>query len=294
VILRSGRTAAAAVRQLRDIRSRLQGPRVQSDDAITADRFREPRILMSAKVNSYLSWVELAERLLRNLFADADLAAGLFGDRYWHIAGLPVGSPHGTRIINQEIDYQEARLDEAIGTLTAWQTLGDRPGDLLAPDANVFLQYRPYNEIPWTSLTGSDEVRLVLTMPVLDEIEAKKQGQNKRLRKRARAILPRIDKAFGEEDLDLFQVERDGRPMAGVTLEILRDPSERRQNSADMDAEFLGRVEFLQQAAGRAVTVVTADTVMRIRARGRLDGLKRLTLPEKYRLPDEEDEGNGN
>jgi len=205
-----------------------------------------------------------------------------------------VGSPHGTRIINQEIDYQEARLDEAIGTLTAWQTLGDRPGDLPAPDANVFLQYRPYNEIPWTSLTGSDEVRLVLTMPVLDEIEAKKQGQNKRLRKRARVILPRIDKAFGEEDLDLFQVEKDGRPMAGVTLEILRDPSERRQNSADMDAEFLGRVEFLQQAAGRAVTVVTADTVMRIRARGRLDGLKRLTLPEKYRLPDEEDEGNGN
>jgi hypothetical protein len=61
-----------------------------------------------------------------------------------------------------------------------------------------------------------------------------------------------------------------------------------------MDAEFLDRVEFLQQAAGRAVTVVTADTGMRIRARGRLDGLKRLTLPEKYRLPDEEDEGNGN
>jgi hypothetical protein len=78
-----------------------------------------------------------------------------------------------------------------------------------------FLQYRPYNEIPWTSLTGSDEVRLVLTMPVLDEIEAKKQGQNKRLRKRARAILPRIDKASGEEDLDVFQVEKDGRPMAG-------------------------------------------------------------------------------
>lgn len=81
--------------------------------------------------------------------------------------------------------------------------------------------------------------------------------------------------------------------MAGVTFEILRDLPGYRRSSPDMDAEFLDRVEFLQQAAGRPVTVVTGDTGMKIRARGRLDGLKRLTLPENYRLtPDEEQDGD--
>jgi hypothetical protein len=248
---------------------------------------------MSAKINAYLDWAQTVETQLRLLFADTELSDGLFGERYWHIAGLPVGSSYGTRIVNQEIDHQSARLDEAIMTLTSWQRLGERPGELLALDTNTFLQCRPYNEIPWTGLVDSDAVRLVLTMPVLDEIETKKQGQNKRLQKRARMILPRIDKAFGEDDQDYFQVERDGTPITGVTFEILRDPPGYRRNSTDMDAEFLDRVEFLQQAAGRTVTVVTSDTGMKIRARGRLDGLKRLTIPENYRLTADEEQDGG-
>jgi hypothetical protein len=293
VRLRAGRTAAAAVEQLRDLKNELQTPRNANDEGVVVDQFRKPDIVISLKINAYLGWVQDAEVHVRYLFADAEFSDGLFGERYWHIAGLPVGSSYGTRIINQEIAYQDARLGEAIETLTAWARLGERPGELLALDANVFLQCRPYNEIPWTRLVGADVVRLVLTMPVLDEIEAKKRGQNTRLRRRARLILPRIDRAFGEDDLDYFQVERDGTPMAGVTFEILSDPSGHRRASADIDAEFLDRVEFLQQAAGRPVTVVTADTGMKIRARGRVDGLRRLTVPEEYRLSaDEAQDGN--
>jgi PIN domain-containing protein len=293
VILRTGQTAAEAAQQLRNLLGQLQAPRNQRDEAITADQYREPRIMMSAKINAYLAWVQTAEMELRHLFADTDLSDGLFGERYWHIAGLPVGSPYGTRIIDQETDLQAARFEEASKTLTTWQRLGQRPGELLALDTNTFLQFRSYNEIPWTGLVGSDSVRLVLAMPVLDEIEAKKHGQNRRLQKRARMVLPRIDKAFGEDGNDYFQVEKDGKPMTGVTLEILRDPPGYRRSFTDMDAEFLDRVEFLQQAAGRPVTVVTGDTGMKIRARARLDGLKRLTLPDTYRLvTDEERDGD--
>jgi hypothetical protein len=262
VILRTGHTAAEAAQQFRSLLGQLQTPRNQRDEAIIADAHRNPPIAMSAKINAYLDWAQTAEMQLRHLFADTDFSDGLFGERYWHIAGLRAGSSYGTRIINQEIDHQAARLEEAIKTLTTWLRLGERPGELLALDTNTFLQCRPYNEIPWTALTGSDAVRLILTMPVLDELEAKKQGQNKRLQKRARMVLPRIDKAFGEDNQDYFQVERDGRPMIGVTLEILRDPAGHRRSFADMDAEFLDRVEFLQQAAGRPVTVVTGDTGM--------------------------------
>lgn len=290
MILRTGHSAAEAVQQLRSLLGQLQRPRNQRDEAIVADSYRELPVGMSAKINAYLDWAQTAEAQLRNLFADTDLVDGLFGERYWHIAGLPAGSAYGTRIINQEIDHQAARLDEAIETLTVWQRLGERPGALLALDTNTFLQCRLYNEIPWTDLTGSDTVRLILTMPVLDEIETKRHGQNKRLQKRVRMIMPRIDKAFGEEDQDYFQVERDGKPMTGVTLEILRDPPGHRRGSTDMDAEFLDSVEFLQQAAGRPVTIVTSDTGMKVRARGRLDGLKRLTLPTDFHLTAREEQ----
>ncbi len=194
-------------------------------------------------------------------------------------------------MINQEIDHQDARLNEVIATLKQWQQLGQRPGDLLALDTNTFLQCRFYNEIPWLDLVGVDRVRLILTMPVLDEIEAKKQGGNTRLKKRARKILPRIDEAFGDDGHEFFHVEKDGKLMSGVTMEILRDPHGYRRATSDIDAEFLDRCEFLQLAAGRPVTVVTADTGMKIRARGRLGGLKLLTMPAKYRLtePDNED-----
>ena len=176
VILRSGHSAAEAAEQLRSLLQQLQTPHNQRDEAIIADSYREPPVGMSAKINAYLNWAQTAETLLRNLFADTDLSEGLFGERYWHIASLPAGSAYGTRIINQEIDHQAARLEEAIKTLTAWQKLGERPGVLLALDTNTFLQFRLSNEIPWTGLTGSGTVRLILTMPVLDELEMKKHG----------------------------------------------------------------------------------------------------------------------
>ena len=238
VILRTGRTAAQAVDSLRDLKRQLQTPRNQRDEAITADRYREPRVMLSAKVNAYLDWAQTAEAQMRRLFVDTDRPDGLFGERYWHIASLPVGSPYGTRIINQEIDYQDARLDEAIVTLDEWRRFAERPGELLALDANVFLQFRPYNEIPSTKLTGSDTVRLVLTMPILDELEAKKCAQNKRLRKRARNILRRIDKALGYDGNDYFQVEREDKPVRGVTLEILRDLPHQRLRVQDIDVEI--------------------------------------------------------
>lgn len=281
--LRSGVTAAQAAESLTESKQALQTPRNLRDEAVIDSRDEYP-VARSAKINSYLSWAQTVESQARHLFADTDVFDGLFADRYWHIAGLVPGSPYGTRIINQEIDHQDARLSEVIETLKQWQQLGRRPGKLLALDTNTFLQCRLYNEIPWRDLVDVDSVRLILTMPVLDEIEAKKKGGNERLKKRARKILPRIDKAFGDDGHEFFHVEKDGKPMSGVTFEILRDPPGNRRVTSDMDAEFLDRCEFLQLAAGRPVTVVTADTGMKIRVRGRLGGLALLTVPSSYML----------
>ncbi len=287
MILRSGISAARAAEALARLKGDLQTPRNLRDEPIPLPTGQYGEA-MSAKINAYLQWAQDVESQARQIFADTDLVDGLFASRYWHIASLHVRSPYGTRIVHQEIDHQDARLTAAVETLKQWQKLGERPGSLLALDTNAFLQFRPFDEIPWAEVAGSAPVRLILTMPVLDEIEGKKQGSNIRLKKRARKILPRIDSAFGDDGRDFFEVERGGKLMQGVTLEILRDPPSHRRITTDMDAEFLGRCEFLQSAAGRTVTVVTADTGMKNRVRGQVGNLGLLTLPEKYRLTEKE------
>jgi hypothetical protein len=289
--LRHNKTVTYAIVRLEEVKQALGRP--ESVIALEMDVERYPEVL-AAKVRSYLSWVSTAEERIRDLFADTDLVEGLHEDRFWRIGQLKEGWVFAPNIITDEIKHQRHRLTEAIETLRKLSDLGDRPGELLALDTNAFLQYRPYDEIPWRELLRAEHVRLILTMPTLDEIEAKKQGSNPRLKKRARKILPRIDKAFGGDSNEFVQVERGGKPVNGVTLEILHDPPGHRRTSTDMDEEFLDRCEFLHQATGRPVIVVTADTGMKVRARGRGEaaGLQVLTLPEEYRLKgdDENDE----
>jgi hypothetical protein len=282
VILRTGVTAESAIQALSERRQRLQDPRNAFDEPVEVPS--KPGVFLSARINSYLAWVQDTETRLRELFADTELVGGLFWDRYWHIAGLPIGAPYGTRIINQELDHQAARLASAIERLTRWQKLGEREGELLVLDTNSMLEFRPFYELPWREILGSGPI--LLTMPVVDELEAKKRGTDKRLRKRARNLLPRIDMAFGETDQTLVPVLHNDKPQPGVTIEILRDEPGQYRPTTDKDEAILDRAEFLQQAAGRPVIVVTWDTGMKIRSCGRSDGLKRLTLPEKYRLKD--------
>jgi PIN domain len=284
VKLRTGVTVETALQILTSLHWGLERPRF-TDDVPFLDGSKNRGA--SQKISAFLDWADEAEHHLAETFADNDLLDDVFSDRYWHIAGLPAESPYGDQIIVHEIDRLWARLDSSISTLKEWRKLGEPLGELLALDTNAFLQYRPFNEIPWTTLTSTEIVRLVLTMPILDEIESKKWGQNERLRKRARKILPLINEILGDAKFDAAPVTKDGTPRPGITFEILRDPPEHRRTSPDMDAEFLDRCEFLQQAAGRPTTVVTADMSMKIRARGRLDGFKCLTVPEKFRLTED-------
>jgi hypothetical protein len=228
----------------------------------------------------------MAERQLRHTFADTDLVDGLFGERYWRIGQLTERSISAPGIIGDEIRHQEQRVTEAIETLTGWRKLSQRSGELLVLDTSTLLECRPYNQIPWTTLTGCAQVRLVLTIPVIEALEAERRGDDGRLRELARNLLPKIDMAFGDGEAESIPVEKDGREMSGVTLEVLRDQPGYHPLTSELDEAILDRAEFLQQATGRAVTVVTTGTVMKLRCRTRRERLKLLSLPEEHRLGD--------
>jgi hypothetical protein len=61
---------------------------------------------------------------------------------------------------------------------------------LLVADTNLFFECRPLNQLPWQEL-GSDQVVVILTKPVLDEIDKHKKGSG-RTRDRALEIFGRV------------------------------------------------------------------------------------------------------
>ena len=104
-------------------------------------------------------------------------------------------------------------------------------GRLVFVDTHVLLHHLPLEQINWTNLVGSsNQVRLMLTLRVLEELDEKKYGKNAYLSDRARDVLQRlrlvIDRA-GTQDV---------RP--GVSIEFLPAPV-RRRRLLDADQEIL-------------------------------------------------------
>jgi predicted ribonuclease YlaK len=110
---------------------------------------------------------------------------------------------------------------------------------------------------------------------VIEELDAKKYARRRDLADRARRILPTLESAVG----------RDGAPRelrAGVTIEVPVDAVPRGRPE-DADEEILSVCHELQQLTGSDLTLVTADTALRLRAQAQ--GLRVLTMPAKYERP---------
>lgn len=154
-------------------------------------------------------------------------------------------------------------------------------------DTNVLMHCRLFDEMPWHDVFGADQVRLIIPLAVLDELDQKAYSGNKRLAKRAGKVLARLTPYLDE-------IERDGIaaiPTVGAnhitTLEILGE-DEQHQRPENIDLEILRRAQFLAALTAKDVVVVTADRGMRVRGKAR--GIRVITLDESYRLPSDEDD----
>lgn len=112
----------------------------------------------------------------------------------------------------------------------------------------------------------------MIPLRVIEEIDAKKYARRPDFAKRARNLLPSLERLTGPS----------GEPGAltdGVTIEVPVEAGPR-ERAVDADEEILDECLELGQFLGQAVTLVTGDTAMRLRARAlKIDA---AALPDDY------------
>ena len=273
--LRHGVTAERAIRVLEERISASQGPiNAASDDDL--------------KRNLYLNWVSDTEVQLQEIFSDAELEDPILGRGYWHICAAPQSDEKlMNRLVREELRFQAGhpgingdpggRLGEVRTRLRALTRLGDRPGRICVPDTNALLHYTRFDQLPWAGRIQVASVRLVIPLAVVDELDAKKYARREEFQQRARELLTLTDRYVTDSPPDGYSKVREG-----VTVEVLPDePGHVR--AASNDQEILERCEFLHQATGNPVTLITGDSGMRISAQAR--GIDVFKLSDSDLLP---------
>jgi PIN domain len=222
-------------------------------------------------VVSYVGWATEAVAALRGWLTNEDVERLIRTPAYWAAVALPPGADSGLRLVVDELQARQQQLERVI---TSVEQAVERWGDdaasqLVIPDTNVLVHHREGIETAdWHTLLSAHvrpmtELRLVLPLLIVDELEKRKDGKEPQ-RSRARHALKLLygRYATGTDSRSLFSTSSRG---TRVWLEILmEDPGHTRLPRADED--LLRTARRLQDLADRPVLFVTYDTGAALRA----------------------------
>ena len=233
---------------------------------------------LQTQQNSYLSWVEDIDRALHLYFTAAWVWEELYTPRWVEIRGLTPASPRPYPLIAGEAQTQSDRLKEIVERLERSQAHFDLSGKFVAvvPDTNVFLHYRFFDEIDWPGLVRAKEVRIVVPLLVIKQLDEKTYRSDDRGDRAKKAI-----RTLRKLQAGLPTPEAPADVRAGVSVQLLMDPPGH-QRSGNDDDELLTRAEYLSSLTDGRVYVATGDYGMQ--AQATLRGLKCLELPDDLRL----------
>jgi hypothetical protein len=234
--------------------------------------------------DDYLQWVEWAEIQLADLTHDRTIAELLHTPRYWEIRRLVPSDARPIPLIDAERRVQRDNLHGMRMNLEMHVNRArGAPGHITVIDSHSLLHYQLPDSVAWHEIVGHDNVRLVVPLRVIEELDGKKYGDSQKLRDRARDLLPKLDALIG--------VMGEPTPIReGVTIEVPVEfiSGTPRVKPTDADEEILFTCRELSQLSGQegGVTLITGDIGMRIRAQA-LGGIRPVKLPDKYlRKPD--------
>ena len=223
---------------------------------------------------AYVDWVAGVENQLHAVTLDFDVVEALHTSRYWRIRQLHEEPQRPVELVRAEIQQQTGWLEALRSDLQLrLSRIEAASGDPAVVDTNVLLEFMPPREVDWISVTGRPSVRLIVPLRVIEELDILKYDRRRQDRaERARRILPQLEAAVGTA----------GAPSelrAGTTIEVLIEPTPR-YRPTDADEEILETCRELQQYGSRPVSLVTADTALRLRAQAL--NVSAVQMPSEY------------
>lgn len=221
--------------------------------------------------DGYLQWADVAEDVLSSSFID-DITLGLHTPRYWHIHQLNGASARPHAVIGNEISFQANRLEAMARDLEDRVDGLAADGHLVVPDTNVFLHFHTFDRPDWLDLLTDRPLRLVLPYRVIRELDDKKASRRRDLARRSHRVLNHLESLLAPTAGAAAELS------SGVTLEVFY---ERSSGVTNADEEILETCLTLRSYTGRAVTVLSGDTSLRLRAMSL--GLPTLTMPDHLR-----------
>jgi uncharacterized coiled-coil protein SlyX len=224
-------------------------------------------------LQNYLRWVTTTEALLRSVFTDLALVHHLRTSAYWAIRNASFQPFRVIELINSELFEQRSWLEGLTVRLEALQNrMEAAPGKPTVVDTHVLLHYQPPEQVDWPTVVEQDEVRLVLPLRVVEELDEKKYAKRDDLADRARRLLSQLWNTLGEAA---------GGPVSlrkNVTIEVPVEDGPR-VRTADADEEILDSCLQLRNV-GCPPILVTGDTGMSLRAKNHQ--LDVIPMPDNY------------
>ncbi len=152
-------------------------------------------------------------------------------------------------------------------------------------DTNVFLQCHPLEQLDWTPWDCFEEVQLIVSRPVLREVDYRKNKGNDRVARKARATSAMFRKMRTEGG----KVVRAANPRVVLSIEpqhTYNSELGQQLNYQERDDQLVGTLyEFSRCHEGIDVRLLTHDTTPLFTAQGL--GLTGDIIPDNWLLPSE-------
>jgi|SRR5580698_7630926 hypothetical protein len=228
---------------------------------------------LDGRPGSVAALVVGADRQCQSLFGDGEMVASLYASsqRVRQMSGV---LRYG--VLKHETDTWAMRFDAMITELKGLKPFIERPGVIMVPDTSALLEGKYFTELDWQALAGAGSqcVRLVVPVVVVEELDTHKRGRD-RQRDRAVSVLRQLWELGGSDPERIAHIP--GRP---VTAEVFLDGPWHVRRAVN-DDEIIERALAVGEITGQDVMLVAADFAMLYRASAA--GLRAVLVPR----PDE-------
>lgn len=239
-------------------------------------------------VNDYLRSANNAALALAAVVSRSDVERLILTPRYWALCGADASAKANMSLISLEIHERTRAFSEIEDSLQRFTARWNREqcGHLIVADTCIYLHCgQPFEELPWRNYPESEVqvATLVVPLVVVDELDKAKLGNQSAA---ARATIRTMESRFSGSALLATLSD------PGTSARLLLEPPAH-VRTANADAEIVRRAADLAALSGLALTVVTYDYGMALRANAAGLHARWLEQPDrKARTPTSNQEGN--